>query len=66
MNILFKKVKAFLSGLFTRTKKVVKFPQEEEHDLFIGVWKKINSQLYKYPHLCNWLLFIKFNFIISV
>lgn len=37
MNILFKKVKTFLLGLFTRTKKVVKFPQEEEHDLFIGV-----------------------------
>jgi hypothetical protein len=37
MNILITKVKTFLVGLFTKTKKVVKFPQEEEHDLFIGV-----------------------------
>jgi len=37
MNIFFIKVKAFFVNLFTKTKKVVKFPQEEEHDLFIGV-----------------------------
>ena len=37
MNILIKKVKVFFIGIFKKTKKVVKFPQEEEHDLFIGV-----------------------------
>lgn len=31
------KTKAFFVRLFTKTKKVVTFPQEEEQDLFIGV-----------------------------
>jgi len=36
MNII-KKVKSFFTGLFTKPKKQITFPQEEEHDLFIGV-----------------------------
>jgi len=37
MNTLFEKVKSSLSALFTKTKRTVVFPQEEEQDLFIGV-----------------------------
>ena len=37
MNTFFIKAKSFLAGLFVRSKKLVSFPQEEEHDLFIGV-----------------------------
>lgn len=37
MNNIFKSVKAFLVNLFTKTRKVVTFPQEEEQDMFIGV-----------------------------
>jgi hypothetical protein len=37
MNSFFKIVKSFFVNLFTKTKKVVTFPQEEEQDLFIGV-----------------------------
>lgn len=36
MNNFFKNAKAFLVGIFTKTKKVVTFPQEEESE-FIGV-----------------------------
>ena len=37
MNNIFKSVKSFFVNLFTKTKRVVTFPQEEEQDLFIGV-----------------------------
>ncbi len=37
MNKFFKNAKTFFAKVFTKTKKVVTFPQEEEQDLFIGV-----------------------------
>jgi len=37
MNNFFKNAKSFFGKVFTKTKKVVTFPQEEEHDMFIGV-----------------------------
>lgn len=37
MNKFWMKAKSFFERLFTKTKKVVIFPQEEEQDLFIGV-----------------------------
>lgn len=37
MNIFFNNAKSFLAKVFTKTKKVVTFPQEEEQDMFIGV-----------------------------
>jgi len=37
MNKFWLTIKSFLSDLFTPAKKFVRFPQEEEHDLFIGV-----------------------------
>lgn len=37
MNKFWKDFKAFFVGIFSKTKKVVTFPQEEEQDLFIGV-----------------------------
>ncbi len=37
MNVIFIKAKSFLVRLFAKSKKLVNFPQEEEHDLFIGV-----------------------------
>jgi hypothetical protein len=37
MNNFFIKMKTFFGRVFTKTKTVVTFPQEEEQDLFIGV-----------------------------
>ncbi len=37
MNNFWTNAKSFLVKVFTKTKKVVTFPQEEEHDQFIGV-----------------------------
>ncbi|KXK39219.1 MAG: hypothetical protein UZ09_BCD002001074 [Bacteroidetes bacterium OLB9] len=37
MNIFWKKTRLFFERLFSRSKRVITFPQEEEHDLFIGV-----------------------------
>jgi hypothetical protein len=37
MDNILKKAKSFFTSLFTKPKKVVTFPQEEEHDMFIGV-----------------------------
>lgn len=36
MNNILKAIKAFFIGVFTKTKKVIIFPQEEEQDM-IGV-----------------------------
>lgn len=36
MNNILKAIKAFFTGIFTKTKKVIIFPQEEEQDM-IGV-----------------------------
>jgi len=37
MNNFWSNAKTFFVRLFTKTKKVITFPQEEEQDLFIGV-----------------------------
>lgn len=37
MNKFWLLIKNFLAVVFTPAKKLVSFPQEEEHDLFIGV-----------------------------
>jgi hypothetical protein len=37
MNNILKALKSFFVNLFTKTRKVVTFPQEEEQDMFIGV-----------------------------
>jgi hypothetical protein len=37
MNKFLKKAKSFFVALFTKPKKVVTFPQEEQDDMFIGV-----------------------------
>jgi hypothetical protein len=37
MNIIIKKIRGFVLGLFTKTKKIAQIPQGEEYDNWLGV-----------------------------